>query len=170
MKSIKLALREDKVYVQKMKRISRMPVNDEAWLAELESLHARRDIRALNSTALLQSSQKIAIDNNIDNQMVRSRCVEIKIKALKQLLVFKNTMDFFRKYIPAKFAASLKAMSGTVTERKATVDYILNNLDDLIERLEHVVHIADVIIEDCDQAGFTMKRIGDMLEQRSREK
>ena len=107
LKQLKESLKEDPIYSKKIKRVLRMEMRDESWLEELERLHATRDIRALNSTGLLQSSQKIAIDNNIDNQSVRSRCVEIKIRCLKQLLVFKNTHKFLRKYIPAKYAKRL---------------------------------------------------------------
>ena len=170
MKNLKLALKEDQIYLRKMQRITRMELKDESWLEELERLHAARDIRSLNSRALLQSSQKIAIDNNIDNQSVRSRCVEIKIRALKQLVAYQNTMKFLKKYIPAKFAKAIKSHGGTMTERKAIVDYLLNDLSELIDRLDHVVHICDVIIEDCDAAGYMLLRVGSMLDQRSRDK
>ena len=168
-KKFKLLLREDPIYSKKIKRILRMEMRDDNWLEELERLHAARDIRALNSTSLLQSSQKIALDNNIDNQSVRSRCVEIKIRALKQLLIFKNTQKFFKRYIPARYAKELKVF-GSITERKMIVEYLVENLTDLIDRLEHVVHICDVVIEDCDQAGYTLMRINTMLEQKSRDK
>jgi hypothetical protein len=170
MKQLRLALKADRIYLKKIQRIAKMELRDESWLQELESLHARRDIRALNSTALLQSSQKIALDNNIDNQAVRSRCVEVKIRALRTLVAYQKTHKFLKNYIPAKFASLLKDMGGTAAERKAILEYVLNDITDLIERLEHVVNIADIIIEDCDQAGWTLNRINTMLEQKSREK
>jgi len=170
MKRLKELLKEDPIYSRSMKRVLRMDMKDESWLEELERLHAARDIRALNSTALLQSSQKVAIDNNIDNQTVRSRCVEIKIRAMKQLVAYENTHKFLKKYIPARFAKTMKSMTGTITERKALVDYLLADLDNLIERLRHVENICNVIIEDCDAAGYTLHRIGTMLEQKSRDR
>ena len=170
LKAFKEALKEDQLYMKLVTRINKIEVKDEFMLDELESLHARRDIRALRSEGLLQSSQLIALDNNIDNQSVRSRCVELKIKALRQSVTYTEVIKKLKRYIPVKFNKFLTKQASTVTERKLWVDYVLEPIVSKAERLDHVVHICDVIIEDCDSAGFTLKRINETLEQKSRDK
>lgn len=170
MKDLKALLKDDRIYRRHMDKITNIELKDEAWAEELESLHARRDIRSLNSTALLQSAQKIAIDNNIDNQTVRSRCVEIKLRSLKQYVVFENSKDLLKKYIPAKYGNTLKKTASTAHERKEIVDYILHPIVDRMNRMKHIVDMCDIIINDCDSAGYTLLRINTMLEQRSKDK
>ena len=170
MKALKAALKEDSIYQRHFTKILQIELKDEAWAEELESLHARRDIRSLNSSSLLQSAQKVALDNNIDNQTVRSRCVEIKMRAMKQYVVFEKSKDLLRKYIPAKYGKMLKDTASTVHERREVVDYILNSVSDRMARMKHVVDLCDLIIDDCDQAGYTLMRINTLLEQRSKDK
>lgn len=170
MKELKLALKEDKIYTRQISKINKIELKDEFWVEELENLHVSRDIRALNSRDLLQNSQAIALNNNINNQAVRSRCVEIKIRALKQLTVFENSRDLLKKYIPAKYSAALKGAASTAHERRDVIDHILFGVSDKIERMAHVVKLCDIIIDDCDQAGWTLNRINVLLDQRSKEK
>ena len=169
MKALKDALKEDKIYKKHMSRILRMEIKDEVWLDELESLHARRDIRALNTTGLLSSSQRIALDNNIDNQAVRSRCVELKMRAMKQEITYTRSLKLLKRYIPARFATALKEYR-TVTERKAVLEYLLGSISEAIDRLKFVTEIANQIIEDCDSAGHTLFRINQLLEQKRKER
>lgn len=170
MKALKDLLKDDKVYRRHMDKINNMELKDESWAEELESLHARRDIRSLNSTALLQSAQKVALDNNMDNQTVRSRCVEIKVRALKQFVVFEKSRDLLRKYIPAKYGSFLKKTASTAHERREVVDYLLFNIADRMNRMKHIVDLCDIIIDDCDQAGWTLNRINTLLDQRSKDR
>ena len=168
--TLKALLKEDPVFVKKVKAITKMKMKDELWAEEIENLHVSRGIRALNTTALLQSSVHVGIESNIENQAVRSRCVEIKMRALKQILTFEETAKYLKKYIGAKYARQLKKSYGTITERKATIDYALNEIDNLVERLKFVVKIADVVIEDTDAAGYSLHRIGTLLEQKSKDR
>lgn len=169
MTSIKDLLKEDKVYKKYTKRLSTLKSKDEVWLHELESLHARRGIRALNSNSLLQSSLKITIDSNIDNQAVRSRCVEIKIAALKQLLLLKESIDYLKKYISSKYHSKLQDI-GNMTERRAYVELLLSPLIKQEERIKMVTKIAEEVIEDCDASGWALSRINSALEMKSKDR
>lgn len=169
MTSIKDLIKEDKVYLKYTKRLSSLKSKDEVWLHELESLHARRGIRALNSNALLQSSLKISIDSNIDNQAVRSRCVEIKISALKQQLLLRESIEYLKKYISSKYSSKLQSI-GNMTERKAYVELILSPIIKQEERIKMVTKIADEVIGDCDSAGFALLRINEALNMKSKDR
>jgi len=169
MASIRDLLKEDKVYLKHTKKLSSLKSKDEVWLTELESLHSRKAIRALNSNSLLQSSLKITIDSNIDNQAIRSRCVEIKISALKQQLVLRESIEYLKKYISSKYSSKLQSV-GNMTERKGYVELLLAPLIKQEERLKLVTKIADEVIEDADSAGFMLKRINDALEMKSKDR
>lgn len=167
--SLKETIRDDPIVSKYIKKIKSIKSKDEVWLQELESLHARRGIRALNSNQLLHSAAKISIDSNIDNQAVRSRCVEIKIAALKQLLVLNETIDYLKKYISSKYSKKLQAQ-GNMTERKNYIEFIISPLIKQEERIKVVTKIADEIIGDADAAGFALMRINESLNMKSKDR
>lgn len=166
----KTKLADDKVFTKNMKKLLRIQSKDEAWANELESLHARRGIRALKSNSLLESSQKIAIDSNIDNQAVRSRCVEIKISALRQQIVMDETISLLRKYLGSKYSKYLTTKYKNVTEKRNAIEYVLEPIVRVEDRIKLVIKLADVVIDDCDSAGYTMHRIGEVLNSKSKER
>lgn len=168
--SLKEKLREDMLYVKNMRRVLKMQMKDEQWSDEISSLHVRRDIRALNSKELLQSAQRRMIDSNVDNQAVRSRCVEIQMMALKQKIVFEEIVTDLRKYLTAKYGSYLKSKYGSAPERRAVIENSLSKAVRMIDRLDHVIKLAGLVIADSDAAGFTLKRIGDVLEIKARDR
>lgn len=170
MTTFKSLLKEDKIFNKNMKRLLRLENKDESWSNELESLHARRGIRALQSNALLESSKRISIDSNIDNQAVRSRCVEIKISALRQQLVMEEVITKLRKYLASQYAKFLTKKYKNVNEKRAAIEYVLEPIVRLEHRLKLTIKLADVIIDDTDSAGYTMHRIGEALQMKSKDR
>jgi hypothetical protein len=168
--SLKDKLKEDQLFQKSMKRILKMEMKDEQWADEISSLHVRRDIRALNSKELLQSAQRRTIDSNLDNQAVRSRCVEIQMTALKQKITFEEIVVDLRKYLTAKYGGYLKKNYGSAPERRAVIENALAKAVRMLNRLDHVIKLAGLVIEDADAAGFTYKRIGDVLAIKARDK
>lgn len=163
-------LAKDQFVKKRLQRIENISINDERWIEEIENLHVSRGIRALNVTALLESSIYNSIESNIDNQAVRSRCVELKIRALKQVTVIEELTTKLKKYILNKYGNHLKRKYSTLNERKAAVDYIVVDAEQRIDKLKFVVKLCDIVIDDCDSAGYTLMRIGNMLEQKSKDK
>lgn len=163
-------LKEDKLFTKKMKQLLNMKSKDETWCDELESLHARRGIRALRSNVLLESSIKVSIDSNIDNQAIRSRCVEIKISALRQQIIIEETVDLLKKYLSSNYSEFLAKKYKTATEKKAAIDYVLSKVSNLEDRLKLVIKLADVVIDDCDSAGYTLHRINEALTMKSKDR
>lgn len=169
-RKLSAVVKEDMTYQRTIKNLMNVDANADSWREELMSLQARRGIRALNTSALLESSQKISIDSNIDNQACRSRATEIKMKCLQQLAVVDERGDKLRKYIMAMFAEQLADNYKTVTERRAVVDEMLSKVIRAKRRLELVTKLCDALVDDCDQAGFTLKRIGDLLIARQKDR
>jgi hypothetical protein len=150
--------------------ITKMPLKDEVWISEIESMQINRGLRSLNTSALLQSSVKIGIDSNLDNQLIRSRCTEIKMKAMKQSVLIEETSAYIKAYVSNKYATSLKKVASTVTERKQFMDYILQPIERIKDKLSFVIKLCDAIIEDCDAAGHTLYRIGLLLDSKAKDK
>lgn len=169
LKSLRKILKTDEVFMKRYRRVLDMKMQDEKWYEEIESLHLSRGMRTLKSGELLQSSQKVGIDNNLENQYVRSRCVEIKVRALRQVVGFEEASDSLKKYVMHRYAKRLGRFK-TVTERKAEVDYALMEVDKLIKRLNFIVKICDIIIADVDAAGYTLHRVGELLEQKRKDR
>lgn len=140
------------------------------WINEIMSLHSVRGIRALNTTALLQSSVFIAMEANLENQATRSRCVEIQAKAYKQQAILEEKLDLLTKYLMSKYSDELREEYKSITERKTAIATALKQLERIKRRLKNVDKIATMVIGDTDQAGFTLKRIGDLIEIKSRDK
>jgi len=168
--SLKERLQDDPIYTKNMRRVLKMQMKDEQWSDEISSLHVRRDVRALNSKELLQSAQRRMIDSNVDNQAVRSRCVEIQMMALKQKIVFEEIVTDLRKYLTAKYGVYLKKNYGSAPERRAVIESVLSKAVRMTDRLDHVIKLAGLVIEDADASGFTLKRIGDILAIKARDR
>lgn len=160
-------LRQDLRFKRVKKRCLDADQDVDTWLDELMTLHASRGMRSLNSTALLSSSQRISIDTNLDNQTVRSRAVEICMRALRQELFVDEQLDYLRKYLHAQYATDLKHEHKTVADRKTAVEHVLNPLISTKKRLASVGKIAELVVSDCDAAGFALKRIGEVLAMKS---
>lgn len=170
MTSFKEKLEDDALYQKKMKQMLRIKNRDEAWADEIESLHARRGVRALKSSAILEDSQRISLDSNIDNQAVRSRCVEIKIAALRQSITMTETIELLEKYLASKYSIFLGKKYKSVGEKKAAVAVALHKVVKVVDRLKLVMKLADAVIDDCDSAGYTLHRIGEVLESKAKER
>lgn len=163
-------LKEDTTYRRVIKQLSNADEKVEDWMQEIMNLHSRRAIRALNTRALLQSAQKISIDSNLENQAVRSRVVEIKMRCLQQLIVVEKYTKKLKKYIGAQYSDVLADMYSTMKERQAEIDHQMSRLVSVQDALQGVVKLSDVLIDDLDSAGYTLMRVGNMLEMKSRDR
>lgn len=139
-------------------------------MEELMNLHSSRGVRSLDSSRLLSNAQRIAIDSDTDNQAVRSRCVEIKMRAFKRYAVVEEVVEKLRKYILARYSAELGRSAKTLADRRALVEVVIDDVVKIMKDLNNVMKMSDMVIEDCTAAGFTLKRIGDLLALKSHER
>ena len=63
-----------------------------------------------------------------------------------------------------------RTISKTITERRAFVDSLLENQRKVENRLDSVVKLADMVIDDATASGFTLKRIQETLEQKVKDR
>ncbi len=166
--SLKETLKGDIRFRKRMKHILELNSNCESWVAQLESIHVSRDITALNSNKLLSDSKRITIDSNVDNQAARSRCVTIRLKAMRQLLVIEEALDTLQKYVYNRYAEELKPYK-TLTDKKSAVAFVLQGPTKRLKQLKFVIEFADIIIADVDAAGFSIKRVNDTLALNARD-
>lgn len=163
-------LREDKKYKVIKKACKDADKDVDAWMNELFSMHTARGIRALNSSAVLASAQRTVIDTGLDNQTIRSRAVEINMRALRQKLFVSEKLDMLRRYLLAQYSQDLAEEYKTLTDRKNAVDSVLSGLHTTVKRLEGAEKIANLLVEDCDAAGYTLQRITEVLKMKSVDK
>lgn len=169
-KALRRALRNDVKYMRVVASMVGVDDKVDANIDEMMGLHSKRGIRALNTTALLQSSVHVSIDTTIDNQAVRSRVVELKMRAFQKLLIVDEKLDRLIRYVQAHYAAVLATEAKTLADRKAIVQDQLRDVIKVKKRLEGVMKLADMVIEDCDAAGYSSLRINQMLELKSKDR
>lgn len=167
---LKDLLRDDRTYRRVAKQLLNADEKVEDWMREIMSLHSSRAIRALNTRTLLQSAQKITIDSNLENQAIRSRAVEIKMRCLQQLIVVEKYTKRLKKYIGAQYSDILFELYSSVKERQAEIDHHMSKFIAIQDALNGVVKLADVLIDDLDSAGYTLHRINVVLEMKSRDR
>lgn len=168
-KQLKIALKEDNVFRRSMKKFEDIDKDVDKWLDEIQSLHVRRGVRALSTGRLLESAQVIAIDTDIDEMAISSRVTEIKARALRQILTIDETLERLKKYVRFKYATIL-AGEKTVTERKAIVEDILHSAIGAKRRLEGVMKMGDLVLDDAKQASYGLSRINAILVARQKER
>lgn len=154
-----------KKVLQKLVKIGEATDN---WVEEITSLQITIPLRSLNTSNLLSNIQHILIENNLETQASRSRVVQLKMKAMKEHLTIKQALNRLRSFIIAEYSEFLPSPS--ITEKRNYVDSILEKWRKREEDLEFVIKIADVVIDDCNQCGFTLKRIQELLEQKVHDK
>lgn len=138
-------------------------IDTAALLQELTNLHATKALRTLKTSALLSSVQTKITEIELENGANRSRCVEIKMKVLTVIIECEAVLDAVRKLIQNMFAVEIKESGSTVAERKSAVDSAFMGEVEQLQQLEHVSKLADLVIGDIDQSGWSIRRIIDTL-------
>ena len=137
-----------------------------SMLNELEQLHAAKKIRVVTYKEVVRQGQKTLIKSGLQNQSYRSRCVEIKMKASRQYSVLSEHKDVLYKYILSEHRNKIPGK--TKEERNHYIDNILESANRLIYKLENVIEIADLVIDDCDKAAWVISQIVKTLELSTR--
>lgn len=128
---------------------------------ELERLQATKYLRVVEYNDIVRNSQKAIVKATLQNQSTRSRCVEIKLQVSRQYnvilehknLIYNYLIDSYRGRIPGK-------------NKEERTGYLENKLapgNRLLAKLESVIELSDIIIDDCDKAAWATKSILDAL-------
>lgn len=167
---MKAVFKEDRIIKKRLRGISEFGKKTDVWLEDLINLQMSLPVKALNTSGLLASAQHMLVDANISTQASRSSSVHIKMLAFKEHLLVKETLNRLRGYILSNYTDELRQISKTITERKAYVDSFLERYRSIENRLDAVVKLADMVIDDATATGFTLKRIQETLEQKVHDK
>lgn len=129
------------------------------YIKELETLHATRKMRHLKTRELLQSFSHEATDISLQNSSFRSRAVEIKKKFYKLSSLLEEHLTNMKNYLATYYAETLSSCYRTQEMKKKALDYVLSDFERLSARYKLVSELSDLVIDDIDQAGWTIKNI-----------
>src|ERR1041385_2461403 len=101
-------MRQDKSFKKLWNSVKDQDKDCERWADELMTLHTSKGLAALNGNKLMQSSQKISIDSNLDNYTVRSRAVTIRMRAFRLQATIEEHVKNLKKLLLSRYADELK--------------------------------------------------------------
>ena len=129
---------------------------------ELRNMHSGRSSRTLYVKG--NPSAHGLMDAVLQDASYRSRCVEIinTISAQRRLLEFATTS--IREYIVANFSTELRQLYKTNAERDLALSSLTRSGARLVDDMEVVIEMADRIIGDIDQSGWSIKNAKELLE------
>ena len=143
---------------------SKQNIDIDSLVDELMALHASRDIVTTTSKKFRKKNGNAIIDVSVSETGARSRVTTIKIKALREKMIMEKTINPLRKVLTAQFQDKLKAAGyTTLTSQKELIDVVMRHLKTFNTDLDYLMKICDVLVEDMDSAGWSLKRIGDDL-------
>lgn len=142
-------------------------INPAAMVDEMMSKHVTLKARALKIKVqgiALEISQDRLISVEHENLDFRSRCVDIKMQALQAQMQIDEIVDTARGLIMSQYGEDVKQLAGTQAERKSALDATaFAEAVSGLKNLKHVITIADVVIDDLDQASWRVTHIIDIL-------
>ena len=131
-------------------------------IKELQSLHITRTVRLLNTDQVLENNRSV-VDALINNQIARSRIVEIKMNASNLDIRIKARIDALTNYLLTTYADFLKKNYNTQTERKSVINSLFDFVNKTKSEIEVVQKFSDLIIDDIDKSCWSLKSIIDCL-------
>lgn len=151
-------------------RLKTSKLDLDALRKECMLMHSARAVRALRTDKLLTHSARILIEATTIDMTSRSRATEIKMNVLYEKLTRDEIISNLRKYILAVFSKRLKKNFKTITEQKGFVDVLLEPYAKVSLSMNNLLQIADLVINDIDQAGWGLKHIQETLVSLQKEK
>lgn len=168
--SLSKEMRQDKSFRKLWKSSKDLDKDCEKWAEELMALHSSKALSALNIHGIMQSSQKISIDSNLDNYTIRSRAVTIRMKSFRIQATIERNVKNLQKLLLSRYAAEIKKEYKAITERRAFVEVVCNPMIEIVQNLSNVGKLAEMVIEDCDAGGRTLYNIGEILKLRAKDR
>lgn len=163
-------MKQDRSYKKLYNNVKDLDKDCEQWAESLMTLHASKGLRALSGSGLMQSSQKISINSNLENYSVRSSAVTIRMKAFKLQATIEDKVKNLSKLLLSRYADELKSEFKAITERRGYVEAVCNPLTEVVRNLSNVGKLAEMVIEDCDAGGRTLYNIGEILKLRTKDR
>lgn len=156
------SLKEDDKY-KSFRRIVRNigeQVNTEKMREEILRLHAGRKVRTLY---LKRPGVDAVVDAALQDSSYRSRIAEIRIETDYHRGLLEEAVDKMRKHVVHEFSAQVSGLK-TKGERMSFADQFLQKGVTLLYKFERLTAMADTVIKDIDQSGYTLKHVVDSME------
>lgn len=139
----------------------------EKLIEEIRTLHKTRSIRMLR--ALSQTSAKQLGDAVGREIAVRARCAEICMDVIVMRNLVNKSMSDLKKYIEAAYPKTLRDFGvTTVTARKNLLDALLQPYVEKTTIMETLLELADIVMIDVDQAGYSVKHLSECITNATR--
>lgn len=158
--------------VERNKRIKKMrnmlqfgvyAVDTGKYIKEIEMLHETRSWRAYAVKEVLQSAQKALVTANMQNSSYRSRGVAIKMHCFKISALLDEHLGKAHSYLETKYSDMLRAEHSTIKGRDQAIRFVLEDFYTLRHKLNTVMKLADMLIEDLDSTGWSIKHTADAI-------
>lgn len=137
-------------------------LDTEKFLTEIQDMHITRNVRTLHSDTIISEIPKV-IEAIAQNQATRSRIVEIKMYCTRASTKLKFKKETLINYLNVKYRDELKSQKGTQAERNALVQEVFAFTSPTITELQVLQDFCDLVINDIDQAAWSLKSIIDCL-------
>jgi hypothetical protein len=165
-------LKGDDVYANAVKRLKVLKADHDfpRMAKEITGLHATRHIRHMDYESLLSNQQKGLIEANLQNAAFRSQAIAIKMTVLKITTVAGGILSDLRNYLAHRHSGALRQQATTVAERAAIINSWIGKYASLPSEANYISELADLLINDLDQAGWTLRRINDVIALRQSDR
>lgn len=132
------------------------------YINEIKTNTRVRQFRNVRSEALVQDTNKL-IEVIMDNQVRRTRVVEIKqlVQANYNKLTYR--IESMSNFLQVKYNKTLRAYSSTQAERATYVKELFSFADDILLDMKNLILFCDSSINDIDQTSWSLKSIIDCL-------
>lgn len=140
--------------------------NSDAYKEEMRSMHVTRRERRATAAKLIENAQRDLIDMVMRNQSIRSRIVEMKMEIFNVSALIEDHLAALTRYILHNYQSEVGHIVGSKTkaDREAFVKTMFERELSFKKKLDVVVKIADILIDDLDQAGWAVQRTTAVLQ------
>jgi len=160
MTTLSSAIKKDKRIIKLFSMIENgtYALNTSSLLNEIESLHRLREVRTLKTETVLHSFQAKFLSAVLQNQAYRSRIVEISMQCFRIDARLSEHLEALRPYLKDKYGEYLSQYK-TINDRESVINSVLEPAIRLQKKLNSVIKMAEMAIDDLDQAAWSFKNI-----------
>ena len=146
---------------QALRLMKRIPVDE--LLDELSNMQSSRYVRGLSANDVVADQGKRLNEASLQSIAYRARAVEIKMRVVRVIMQVKDGIDAAQNYVKYTHREAVAAAARTQADRNALVRSLFETQIRKIGRLESIITVADLVIDDLDQCSWGLRRITDVV-------
>lgn len=143
----------------RMKDEGAYSLDTQSLIQEIEDMHLARRFRNVKTDEILGSAQKRLIDWTSEIVRDRGRCVSIKMECFKVQRLLERQLKDIRAYLQVTYRAELTREYNTLKDKTNAVDEILEPFNKFSSKLDTVLTLSNILIEDLDKAHWSKDSI-----------